>query len=83
LHYEQAQTSFKAVNSGEQEIGGKTKDVSMKLGDWVGRTSFIVVPLDDYEVILGHEFLWTEKEVPILHTDCLDIMSGQIHVWCL
>jgi hypothetical protein len=51
------------------------KDVSMKLGDWVGRTSFVVVPLDDYEVILGQEFLRMEKAVPILHADCLAIMS--------
>jgi len=75
LHYEQEKNSFKAVNSGEQEIWGKAKDVSIKLGDWVGRTSFIGVPLHDYEVILGHEFLWTEKEVPILHDECSTILS--------
>jgi hypothetical protein len=33
LHYEKAQTSFKEVNSGEQEIGGTMKDIFMKLGD--------------------------------------------------
>jgi hypothetical protein len=75
FHYGHAQTSFKVTNSREQDIGITTKDFTMKLGDWVGRTSFIVVPLDNYEVILGHDFLWIEKAVPILHANCLAIMS--------
>jgi hypothetical protein len=44
LDCEQEQTSFKAVNSRKQEIGGTMKDVSMKLTDWVARTSFTYVP---------------------------------------
>ena len=75
LDCEQERTSFKAVNSGKQEIGGTMKDVSMKLMDWVARTRFTYVPPDDYEVILGQDFLQTKKEIPIPHTDCLDIMS--------
>jgi hypothetical protein len=62
------------VNSGEQEIGDTTKNVPMKLGEWTKRMSFTIVLLDDYEVILGQEFMWTEKEVPIPHVDCLAIM---------
>jgi hypothetical protein len=53
------------------------KDVSMKHMDWVARTSFTFVPPDDYEVILGQEFLQTKKEIPISHADCLAIMLGQ------
>jgi len=59
----------------EQEIVRKTKNVPMKLGEWTRRASFIVVPLDDYEVVLGQEFMWMEKEVHILHVDFLALMS--------
>jgi hypothetical protein len=39
---------------------------------------FTIVPLDDYEVVMGQGFMQTEKEIPILHVDCLAIMSGPI-----
>jgi hypothetical protein len=47
----------------------------MKFGEWTGRVIFTVVPLNDYEVVLGQEFMWTEKAVPIPHVDYLAIMS--------
>jgi hypothetical protein len=31
----------------------------MKLGEWTRRVSFTIVPLDDYKVVLGQEFMQT------------------------
>jgi hypothetical protein len=45
------QTNFKAVNSGEERVIGVAKDVPLKLGDWCERTSFTIVPMDDFEVV--------------------------------
>jgi hypothetical protein len=41
------------MNAGLERVVGVAKDISLKLGDWCERTSFTVVPVDDFEVVLG------------------------------
>ena len=44
---------MKAVNSKAMATVGAAKQVRVKLGMWEGTTDLIVVPMDDFDVILG------------------------------
>jgi hypothetical protein len=44
--------TFKIVNIGIERVIGVDKDISLKLGDWCRNTTFIVVPMDDFKVVL-------------------------------
>lgn len=48
--------TIKAVNSRAKPIMGVSKVVKVRIGDWQGELSFIVVPMDDFKVVLGLEF---------------------------
>ncbi|XP_070032939.1 uncharacterized protein [Nicotiana tomentosiformis] len=47
----------KAINSPPQPVGGITKDVPVKLGPYEGKFNLRVVIIDDFELIVGLEFL--------------------------
>ncbi|GKF76622.1 putative retrotransposon gag domain, aspartic peptidase domain protein, partial [Tanacetum coccineum] len=49
--------TIKVVNSPAKAIHGVAKDVQAKLGEWEGMIDFSVVPIDDFKVVLGLEFL--------------------------
>ncbi|GJQ95655.1 putative nucleotidyltransferase, ribonuclease H [Tanacetum coccineum] len=51
-----------AVNSPAKAIYGVAKDVRAKIGEWEGMIDLSVVPMDDFKVVLGLEFL--DKELP-------------------
>jgi hypothetical protein len=58
-------------------VVGVAKYILLKLGDWCGKTSFIIVPMDDFEFVLGQGFMRKEKETPIPHLNSLVIFSGK------
>ena len=37
--------------------------VKFKVGEWIGKVNFLVMELDDFDVILGDEFLVATKAV--------------------
>jgi hypothetical protein len=39
--------------------------VSLKVGEWLGKVNFLVVPLDDFDIILGNEFFVLAKAIPM------------------
>ncbi|GJX87503.1 putative retrotransposon gag domain, aspartic peptidase domain protein, partial [Tanacetum coccineum] len=49
--------TIKAVNSLAKAIHGVAKDVRAKIGEWEGMIDLSVVPMDDFKVVLGLEFL--------------------------
>nr|GEZ87970.1 DNA damage-inducible protein 1-like [Tanacetum cinerariifolium] len=49
--------TIKAVNSLSKAIHGLAKDVWAKIREWEGTIDFLVVPMDDFKVVLGLEFL--------------------------
>ena len=49
--------TIKAVNSPAKPIHGVAKDVRVKIREWEGEIDFSVVPMDDFKVVLGLEFL--------------------------
>jgi hypothetical protein len=56
---------LKALNSESQLVIGVAYAVSLKVGDWFGNVTFLVVPLNDFDVILGNVFFVLAKAVPM------------------
>lgn len=56
LKLAQHSSQIKAVNSEAKPIKGVT-NVELKVGSWSGQCGLMAVPLDDFDVILGNEFL--------------------------
>jgi hypothetical protein len=54
---------LKAVNSEAQPVTGIAYLVHLKVGEWFGKVNFLVVPLDDFDVILGNEFFVLARAV--------------------
>ncbi|GFZ20159.1 hypothetical protein Acr_28g0008640 [Actinidia rufa] len=57
LQLKEEQGWIKAVNTETQPIYGVARDVRLHIGDWCGQVDFTVVPMDDYPIVLGMEFL--------------------------
>ncbi|KAG8474262.1 hypothetical protein CXB51_033921 [Gossypium anomalum] len=57
LKIENEQGRIKTVNSESIPIKGVTKRVNLQFGDWTGKTSIKVIPLDDYDFVVGLSFL--------------------------
>ena len=53
LTLEESPNTIKEVNSQMEKVVGKAKDISMKLGDWSRVIGFTMVPLNDFDVVLG------------------------------
>ena len=51
---------MKAVNSPASAICGSSKNVMTKLGPWEGGINFTVSPMDDFDVVLGLDFMVTD-----------------------
>ena len=56
---------MKAVNSEALPIVGVSKRVPFKLGTWTGEMDLFVVRMDDFDVVLGMDFLLEHKVIPI------------------
>ena len=54
---ERAHGTMKAVNSVPKPLVGTVKRVPVQLGEWTGHTDIIVAEMDDYDVVMGLEFL--------------------------
>ncbi|XP_072980653.1 uncharacterized protein [Typha angustifolia] len=68
---------MKAVNSKSQPIAGQAKDIHVAVGSWRGKANFMAVPLDDFQVILGMEFLQTARGVPMPFLNALCMMGDE------
>ncbi|XP_060673257.1 uncharacterized protein LOC125420382 [Ziziphus jujuba] len=71
---------MKAVNSKTLPTVGLAKQVPLKLGTWEDRVDLIVVPMDDFDVILGMDFLVKKKAIPIPAANSLLMMGEQTGV---
>ncbi|GJT50986.1 ATP-binding cassette subfamily C member 8 [Tanacetum coccineum] len=66
----------KAVNSPAKAIHGVAKDVQGKIGEWEGTIDFSVVPMDDFKVVLGLEFLDKVRAFLMSFANSLCILDG-------
>ncbi|GJX26684.1 actin-related protein 9 [Tanacetum coccineum] len=53
------------------------KDVRAKIGEWEGTIDFSVVPMDDFKVVLGLEFLNKVRAFPMQFANSLCILNGR------
>ena len=49
-------SKIKAVNSEAKLVSGIAFGVRFKVGEWTGKVNFLIMKLDDFDVILGDEF---------------------------
>ncbi|XP_075110992.1 uncharacterized protein LOC107828618 [Nicotiana tabacum] len=66
----------KAINSPPQLVGGIAKELSVKLGSYEGKFNLRVVIIDDFELIVGLEFLRQTKTMPVQYVDMLLMMGA-------
>lgn len=66
---------MKAVNSSPLPTVGVSRIAQVKLGSWEGKTYLVVVEMDDFDIILGMDFLLEHKAVPIPNARNLLIMG--------
>ena len=75
LRLSDSHTSMKAVNSKAQRIAGMSYDVPITLDQWRGKQDVLVVNLDDYNIILGLDFLRKAKIVLMSYLNGVMIAS--------
>ncbi|GJW79944.1 putative nucleotidyltransferase, ribonuclease H [Tanacetum coccineum] len=68
--------TIKAVNSPAKAIHGVAKDIRAKIGEWEGTIDLSVVPMDDFKVVLGLEFLDKVRAFPMPFANSLCILDG-------
>ncbi|XP_021837969.1 DNA damage-inducible protein 1-like [Spinacia oleracea] len=69
--------SMKSVNSKSKPILGVAEKVEAKLGDYEGKMNFTAVKMDDFNLVLGLEFLRSSKAVVMPHLNSLLVAGGQ------
>ncbi|GJS21720.1 hypothetical protein Tco_0450352 [Tanacetum coccineum] len=68
--------TIKAVNSLAKPIQGVAKDVRANIREWEGTIDLSVVPMDDFKVVLGLEFLDRVRAFPMPFANSLCILDG-------
>jgi len=75
LRLSDSHTSMKVVNSKAQRIAGMSYDVPIMLDQWRGKQDVLVVNLNDYNIILGLDFLRKAKIVLMPYLNGVMIVS--------
>ncbi|KAA0049808.1 uncharacterized protein E5676_scaffold142G00230 [Cucumis melo var. makuwa] len=76
LRWEKDAGRMKAVNSAALPIIGLVKRMMIRLGGWSGLVDFVVVKMDDFDVVLGMEFLLEHQVIPMPLAKCLVITGS-------
>ena len=64
---------YKPVNTDDIPATGVARGVKIKFGDWTDRLDFEVIPLDDYDMILGMDFFDRAEAIIDLRTKSIII----------
>ena len=80
LKFANDQGTVKAVNSEAKAIEGVARGLIVKIGDWQGKHDFTVLPMDNFDIVLGVEFFdWVIAIVD--SSGCtLTIVDGKITI---
>ena len=76
LRWEKDSERMKVVNSIALPVFGLVKQTTIKLGGWKGRVDFVVVKMDDFDVVLEMEFLLEHQVIPMPSARCLVITGS-------
>ncbi|KAG6526884.1 hypothetical protein ZIOFF_008971 [Zingiber officinale] len=66
---------IKSVNAKAQAVVGMAYNVLLTVGTQVGKANMMVIPLEDFQIILGMDFLRKTKTVPMPHLDGVMVMQ--------
>ncbi|KAK3212433.1 hypothetical protein Dsin_017139 [Dipteronia sinensis] len=56
---------IKAANSPAKQVDGTAKGVTVHLSPWSGKLDFSMIPIDDYQVVLGMAFFEQGNTFPL------------------
>ncbi|KAA0047561.1 uncharacterized protein E6C27_scaffold115G00220 [Cucumis melo var. makuwa] len=76
LRWEKDSRRMKVVNSVVVPIVGLVKRATIKLRGWKGPVDVVVVKMDDFDVVLGMEFLLEHQVIPMPSAKCLAIIES-------
>ncbi|KAA0041498.1 uncharacterized protein E5676_scaffold205G001550 [Cucumis melo var. makuwa] len=76
LRWENDAERMKVVNSAALPIIGLVKRTMIRLGGWSGLVDFVVVKIDDFDVVLAMEFLLEHQVIPMPLAKCLVITGS-------
>ncbi|XP_010327572.1 protein DNA-DAMAGE INDUCIBLE 1-like [Solanum lycopersicum] len=80
LQYTASNAQIRTVNASPTPIVGVAHGVNIMVGDWQGKTKFIVAPINMFDVILGQKFFQQRHAVIDPHLEKLTIMEkGREH----
>ena len=51
--------------------------VPLNIGEWSGVINLTIVPLDNFDVVLGHEFIKKEKATPMPHLESITFLARE------
>jgi len=77
LKFVPARAQMKTVNSPPIEVLGIAERVDTTLGEWTGKVDFTIVRIDDYEAVLGMEFMKQFDAMIVPHLRKLYIYDGR------
>eukprot|EP00253_Pinus_taeda_P036149 PITA_36149 len=77
LKFVPVKAQIKTVNSPPDSVIGVAEKVDVTLGEWTGKVDFTVVQIDNYEAVLGVEFVKEFDAMIVPHTRKLYIYEGQ------
>ena len=66
---------LKTINSCEISTAGVARNIDLWIGTWEGKETLEVIPLDDYEFIIGIDFLDRINALIVPHANCLCILD--------
>eukprot|EP00253_Pinus_taeda_P003556 PITA_03556 len=77
LKFVPVEAHMKTVNSPPTAILGIAEKVDTVLGEWSGKVDFTIVRIDDYEAVLGMEFMEKFEAMVVPHLRKLFIYDGR------
>ncbi|KAH7843139.1 hypothetical protein Vadar_013087 [Vaccinium darrowii] len=66
---------LKAVNSEAKPLLGVARGVDIRIGSWDGKIDLTVAPMDDFQVVVGMDFLSKVKAVPLPYLRSMAILE--------
>ncbi|PKI50610.1 hypothetical protein CRG98_028997, partial [Punica granatum] len=77
LRVERTRGRLKMVNSEEVPTCGVAKDVDIRIGQWSGKKTIEVIPLDDYDFVIGMDFLDRIDALLVPFADCICVLDAK------
>ena len=79
LIWEPCKDQFKDSNEKWVSLDGIATNVPVKLGQWIGMTTFTIILMDDYTVVFGMKFIDNLKLIMVPHENTMRITQERAH----